>query len=519
MAAYAFMQAMFPQMAVMLSPSLNGLQGTASMRLRCQDYDTRGYCTLGSSCPYEHGEDLIVAPRDDEYDPTRVNFGMNGSKTRNFRADSRTQNTRKALGGSQQLDAKRNNRAAFSDPRLPPDKDFNTVVVEQIPEGHFEDKIVRSFFSQYGKVNEVTMKPYKRLAIVRYDTHAAAKRAWESPKAVFDNRFVKVYWFRPDLERANITVENASSAKDANTTLNADAADDEAFKQQQAEKQKAYEERMRERKAMEDAKQDIGLRRENMAKERKALVIKLALAEGSEAGQRDSNGTKSGEHGIRVDSPDPKIKALRDQLARMQEEARSLGIDPDASLSEIPHAFGAQRRGFGGPMRGGFTSRAAYRGRGSPGNSQRGHGFVRGRDPAVRKLDNRPKNLVVSGVEFDNVKEENLRSYLTLIGPFEDIELNPQRMDSRIIVFKERWMAEQVMHGRSDIPGVGKVELCWVADTANGTPAPSTSGYGNGMTGHAGDEAKRTFSDEVPPPQDDNLDVAGGEDDDWGNIT
>ena len=29
---------------------------------RCKDYDTKGYCARGSSCPYEHGSDRIVAP-------------------------------------------------------------------------------------------------------------------------------------------------------------------------------------------------------------------------------------------------------------------------------------------------------------------------------------------------------------------------------------------------------------------------------------------------------------------------
>lgn len=29
---------------------------------RCKDYDTKGFCALGSACPYEHGPDLIVIP-------------------------------------------------------------------------------------------------------------------------------------------------------------------------------------------------------------------------------------------------------------------------------------------------------------------------------------------------------------------------------------------------------------------------------------------------------------------------
>ena len=238
-----------------------------------------------------------------------------------------------------------------------------------------------------------------------------------------------------------------------------------------------------------------------MAKERGALVKKLAIAEGHEPVMHDTNGSQTTNDGSDADAPDPKIKALRDQLAKMQAEAKSLGIDPDA-----PNVEESQR--------GSFTARAAHRNFRSSRDHHHGHGFVRGRDPSVRKLDNRPRNIAISGVEFDSGKEEDLRSYLTLIGPFEDIELN----DSRIVVFKERWMAEQVIHGRTDIPGVGQVELSWVADAGNGTSAPATGKQEDVVLEDIGKDA-RIFSDEAQQPLNDNLDVAGGDEDDWGNIT
>ena len=519
MAALAIMQTMFPHMTGMLPPSPGGEQGSMGNKVRCHDYDTKGYCTLGSSCPFEHGNDPIIAPRKDEYDPTRANFSMNGTKSRTPRASSRVQRTREALGGLQHFDGKRNNRAAFSDFRLPPDKTFTTIVVEQIPEESFEDVTVRDFFSQYGKVLEVSMKPYKHLAIVKYETHGAAKRAWESPKAVFDNRFVKVYWYRPELDNTKVIFDDVTTSKHNDSTTITDAVDEEAFKELQNQKQRAYEERMRTKKAMEDARHDLIRRREDMAKEREALLTKLAIAEGHELGQSNTNRDKSLWDGMIVDSPDPKIKALRDQLARMQDEARSLGIDPDAPSHVPPYSPStAKRGGYGGLIRGGFATRAVYRGYGAPRGNYRGNGFVRGRDPSVKKLDNRPKSIAMSGVDFDTAKEENLRSYLTLMGPFEDIELDPQRTDSRIVVFTERWQAEQVMHGKSDIPGVGKVELSWVANTAHGSSAQAMSAQEDVVLGDAGDNA-RAFAEEAHRPRDDDLDVAGADDDDWGNIS
>lgn len=521
MAAFAFMQTMYPQMAGGLPPSPNGGERAFGDKPRCQNYDSKGYCTLGSSCPFEHGNDIIVAPRNDEYDPTKANFSMNGTRRGAINGGGRTQRTRRAHGNGSMghLDSNRNNKASFSDTRLPADQNCTTVVVEQIPEEYFEDEMVRKFFSQYGKVLEVSMKAYKRLALVKYDTHAAAKRAWESPKAVFENRFVKVYWYRPDLESTNSGTRNASSLNDTNATNKLDEAGEEAFNQQQDEKQKAHEERKRIKKAMEDTRQDLARRRERMAKDREALVTKLAVAEGHDIGQLKTDETEKLQDGVGTGSPDPKIKALRDQLAKMQAEAKSLGIDPDAAREDNFYASRGRGRGSRGSVRGGFAARAAYHGYGSPRGNYRGHGFVRGRDPSVKKLDNRPRSIAISGVAFDNAKEENLRSYLTLTGPFEDIELNPQRTDSRIIVFKERWMAEQIMHGKSDIPGLGKVELSWVASIASGAAGQETSNDGDVVLGGADDGRGGTFGDEAHRPRDENLDVAGEDDDDWGNIT
>jgi RNA recognition motif-containing protein len=532
MAAFAMMQTMFPYMVGMLPPSPNGEFGTFGSKMRCQDYDTKGYCTLGSSCPYEHGNDPIVAAGDDEYDPTKANFSMNGTQSRTLSARGRTPLTTKSPGGFLHPNTNRenNNRAAFSDPRPPSDMTSTAIVVEQIPEDYFDDETVRNFFSQYGTVLDVSMKPYKRLAIVNYDTYAAAKRAWASPKAVFENRFVRVFWYNPELEGVKTTFGTASPPEDNEEGMNMDVEDvmdEEAFKQQQEEKQKAHEERMRTKKAMEDARRDLIRRRESMAKEREALVKKLALAKGQQTSQSDSNGTNGVGDAVATDSPDPKIKALRDQLAKMQAEARSLGIDPDAPSDDLSNPSGAQHRDSEWPIRGGFAARGAYGGFGSPrGGSYGGYGFVPGRDPPTKKLDNRPKNIVISGVEFDNVKEENLRSYLTLFGRFEDIELDPYQPDSRIIVFKERWHAEQVMHGTRDIPGIGKVELSWAGNKGRRSERQARSRCEDVVLGDAGDDGRGSFSEtaaqqqeQQQQPEEDDLDVAGGDDDVWGNVS
>ena len=45
---------------------------------RCRDYDTKGFCALGTSCPYEHGNDPVVVPAGEEYDPNNAAIISNG---------------------------------------------------------------------------------------------------------------------------------------------------------------------------------------------------------------------------------------------------------------------------------------------------------------------------------------------------------------------------------------------------------------------------------------------------------
>ena len=48
-------------------PQLPGIMSQPQVKPRCRDYDTKGYCTRGNACPFEHGNDpMIVAAHDGE---------------------------------------------------------------------------------------------------------------------------------------------------------------------------------------------------------------------------------------------------------------------------------------------------------------------------------------------------------------------------------------------------------------------------------------------------------------------
>lgn len=295
----------------------------------------------------------------------------------------------------------RGRRADFSAVGPNEDTTITTIVVEQIPEDKFEEATVRDFFSQYGEIVNVTMQPHKKLALVTYDTHASAKQAWSSPKVIFDNRFVKVYWYKPKAEKNG----DRPMSRDAHSE--GPAFNREEFEKQQEEAQKMYDEKRKKRQENEEAKQALDKQREELMmkqqEEKNKLLEKLGAA-------NTSNGKPEGAEALSADdSANDQTKQLRAKLASLEEEAKSLGIDPSgADTGHPPRGRGRGiYRGRGGYAPRGRGYDPSYRG------GYRGRGGSRGRGGVLR-LDNRPKRVAVSGVEFNSEKDEALRQFLVV---------------------------------------------------------------------------------------------------------
>lgn len=308
-------------------------------------------------------------------------------------------------------------RAEFSSDRPNYDRSKTAIVVENIPEEKFTEEDVRAFFSEFGAVVEVTMKAYKHLAIVKYADWAAAKAAFSSPKVIFDNRFVKVYWYMNEdsLPKPPPGANLTSSGSNANGTptpapprsTSEPQIDLEEFARKQQDVQKAHEEKMKKKAEMEAAQKELEKRHEellkNQAEEKRKLMEKLAAKSGKSApAPAEQTGAE-----FSSEKQSSQTEALKAQLAALEAEAKSLGIDPtlgdDAPWSGRGRGRGTYRgragfvpRGFRG------SDRGAYRGRG--GASLGGGGY---------KLDNRPKKVALTGVDFtEPEKDESLRQYL-----------------------------------------------------------------------------------------------------------
>ncbi len=249
-----------------------------------------------------------------------------------------------------------NNRAEFSQAGPNHDRSITTIVVEQIPEEKFDDKSVREFFSEFGNIDEVTMQPYKRLALVKYDDYAAARRAYESPKVIFENRFVKVYWYKP----GGIPTPPATAKGTANSTFMSKEEeqpfDREKFERDAVAAQKKLEEKKVQMKDVEAKRQALEKQKEELAQkqaeEKRKLLEKLAAKGVAPNGDISMTDAMSGTNGADDGKVSAHTKALREKVAELEAEAKSLGLD--SALSDTPYSY-SRGRGRG-------RGRGSYRG-------------------------------------------------------------------------------------------------------------------------------------------------------------
>lgn len=375
---------------------------------RCADYDTKGFCAAGSTCPYRH---------DLEYDPDQPGQALEGGQT-SYTQSNRTRNGRPNDGRA---------RASFSLTGPTRDRANTTLVVQRIPEEHLKEDDVRDFFGKFGTIVDVRMQAYKRLAIVKYETHDAANAAYNSPKAVFDNRFVKVYWKRSDADHHFDGFADGEEGSYGDTEM----LDPEEIERRQVEAQKTFEERRK--KEEEAAAKAEEVDRKLQETNAEILRIRRELA-------KVSGGGGDMEDGFSQD------------LATLQAEAENLFAQQDAAAESWR---GSSRGGYRGAYRGrGYAPRA----RGSRGG-YRGRGAFAGPRTGVKRLDNRPRRIAIKDVESGSRKDEALRQHLFVSGAafmptqpnttqnVPDIvstEQHPENPNILVINFDERYQAEAV---------------------------------------------------------------------------
>jgi RNA-binding protein 26 len=414
-----------PGVGPLPKPVYSGVTSSAPTQQRrrepCRDYETKGFCSRGNKCQYDHGNGSVfvpsfVAPPGDEYDPKNAAMGMTEHPGQPVKPQDVAPNRVPSASRHDKKQKRKARRSSFSAEGSSHDKTNTKIVVENIPEEKFTEDAVREFFTEFGTVDEISLRPgtntQRRIATVKFDSWAAANAAWKSPKVVFDNRFVKIYWYKDESQLgSNAKKANGSKKGSANGegTPAEPEFDMEEFKRKQEEAQKLHLEKQQRRETLERERLELEEKRKELLarqeQEKRKLQAKLAA------------------NGLKEDSPSPiltklttdgakssQAEALRAKLAALEQEANSLGLDPDAAADD---SSWPPQGGRGRP----------YRGRGTyvPRSSRGGYGY-RGRGGAgpdihaayaSYSLDNRPKIISITGADFtEPAKDEALRQYL-----------------------------------------------------------------------------------------------------------
>ncbi|KAI9890947.1 MAG: hypothetical protein M1814_003448 [Vezdaea aestivalis] len=450
------------------------------------------------------GNGLSQFGTNQEYDPKSAilpDLQLMQSVKTNSNGTSRGRGSDRSRGGGlsrgEFSSSRKGGRADFSLPGPSNDRSLSAVVIENIPEESFKESKVQEFFGQFGTIDKVEMQAYKRLAVVYYQSNEMAKRAYNSPKVIFDNRFVKVYWYKPDAQNKP-TNGAATHGKSSGQSTDADAMVEDApsleeIAKKQADLQKQHEEKSKRKEATEKQQRELDAKKEELARAQAEETTKLmdkiaARSKAKKSSQSGSPITENGPIGAPEEESDEESRQLKKMLESLRKKATGLGIDPDNLSSartapglDTPLGDGSRGRGRGRP---GYRGRAGYfpRGRGSydPSHSRggyRGRGwggdYSRGTWVRPLKLDNRTKKVAVAAEgDFDSSRDEELRQHLLNVGEYESIEPDTNSKDTVVITFKDRYTADKFYHADRTLPGVGKVNLSWV-NTAPMPPAAS----------------------------------------------
>lgn len=299
-------------------------------------------------------------------------------------------------------------RASFSAEGPVHDRSKSTIVVENIPEENFNEDEVRAFFSQFGEIVEVSMQPYKHLAIVKYDKWASANAAYRSPKVIFDNRFVKVFWYKDDVAKSSskhgdsgpskINGDGSSAAAEAEPEI-----DMEEFQRRQEEAQKQHQDKETKRTELERQRQELEKQQQELLARHREESERLKARLGEKSGDAKVPGSSSS------------TDTLRAQLAALEQEAKILGIDPNMA-DDGGSSYSSRGRGYMGRGGRGSDRGFAPRGRGSFRGQAGRHAAY-----AQYSLDNRPRKLAVTGVDFTPADKDELLRHFLLVSKHECI--------------------------------------------------------------------------------------------------
>ena len=316
------------------------------------------------------------------------------------------------------------------------------LVVDHIPYEHCSISSVNSFFSKFGNLTNVTVNPDQRRAKIQFATNEEANQAYHSADAIFDNRFVKLYWDRDGEDiPAPQMVRTLEVVKDAHVPLNpptlASTINIAAAKRQEA------------------LKTMLNLQRQQQELLTRYIDQQKALMNRLESG--NINETDKAELMDSLRNVDSLIISMRESMQTVE-----------AKLSEITNqnvdgGDNSPKLEYKSPvLRGGPTTRTPSS-RGRPHAANQSY-----------KLDMRPRSLLLKPVPIRVGRDiDSLRKLFEPFGTIKSIKVvdGTEGTDSvgALVEFGQRFEAEQAMFYMSKSDLGEPFELQWIQQQSQPT--------------------------------------------------
>ncbi|KAJ2079994.1 hypothetical protein H4R24_003397 [Coemansia sp. RSA 988] len=430
-------------------------QQTQQLRRRkpCFEFMRKGACQRGDQCTYAHttieqaqmmGMQVPMNMMGNAFGRPNGQFMMRpgimgpGAQNPAMFGGMRPQMTQ----GQQQQQQQQ--RAPGGSGRDAQNYSTTAVFVVNIPNEHLNEASLRDFFGRFGAIKDVRIDTVKHNATVEFSDNNAQAQALNTPEAVFNNRFVRVYAAfsnaseaaTSDVNNGNVPHENPSQPPPVWKPKSAAIKKAELI-EKYVEQQKELMRKLTSTQDMPPATRKIimdSIKQIQSKIDEIRLPKSSAITHESVVSQSEATSSDPAEHASEDASSQQQRSAvasekaaLQSKLSALQEEAARLGM-----------AARGRGRGRGGASRGGWTNRGAM------------------------SLDKRPRALVLSNVGQEAA--EMLSSEMAQFGEIEHVDKAEDHTGppfTYTVKYKARWEAENALKAIATLDLFANVGVAW----------------------------------------------------------
>ncbi|XP_063226170.1 RNA-binding protein 26-like isoform X2 [Bacillus rossius redtenbacheri] len=193
---------------------------------KCKDFEEKGYCMLGNMCLYDHGNNPVVVGdssfvaysnccnnRGTFNDETSSLFRTSGCKQADF---SRSYSSKNIRGLTKQLVPQNTSQKTMYCCRVCENCKNNCVLqIKNIPYGLNSINHISNHFSKFGNIVDIKVcfQEDPRCAVITFSSWFEANTAFKSSEPIFNNRFVKIFWYNANCTRETVSqIEHIDSS-------------------------------------------------------------------------------------------------------------------------------------------------------------------------------------------------------------------------------------------------------------------------------------------------------------------